>query len=63
MAEWTNVARQIVNPGEAIVFSENPVPCYKGLVKPRDDTGSFNLNGVAAGILQCLMARLSVQSV
>lgn len=49
MAEWTNVARQIVNPGEAIVFSENPVPCYKGLVKHRDDTGSFNLNGGAAG--------------
>ena len=45
MAEWTNVARQIVNPGEAIVFTENPVPCLKGLIKHRDDSGAFNLNG------------------
>ena len=45
MAEWTNVARQIVNPGEAIVFTENPVRCMRGLIKHRDDSGSFNLNG------------------
>lgn len=48
MAEWTNVARQIVNPGEAIVFTENPVPCYRDLVKHRDDSGAFNLNGCVA---------------
>lgn len=45
MAEWSSVARQIVNPGEAIVFTENPVPCTRGLVKHRDDSGTFNLNG------------------
>lgn len=45
MAEWTAVARQIVNPGEAIVFTENPQPCNKGLIKHRDDSGAFNLNG------------------
>ena len=45
MAEWTAVARQIVNPGEAIVFTENPVPCTRGLIRHRDDSGSFNLNG------------------
>lgn len=47
MAEWTNVARQIVNPGEAIIFTDNPSPCTKGLVKHRSDSGSFNLNGRA----------------
>lgn len=47
MAEWTSVARQIVNPGEAIVFTENTVPCTKGLIKHRDDSGAFNLNGNA----------------
>ena len=45
MAEWTSVARQIVNPGEAIVFTENPVRCTKGLIKHLDDSGLFNLNG------------------
>ena len=45
MAEWTNVARQIVNPGEAIIFTENTVRCTKGLIKHRNDSGSFNLNG------------------
>ena len=53
MAEWTNVARQIVNPGEAIVFTENPVPCYRGLVRHRDDSGAFNLNGGSAGNYNC----------
>lgn len=47
MAEWTAVARQIVNPGEAIVFTENPRPCTKSLIKHRDDSGAFNLNGRA----------------
>ena len=45
MAEWSNNAVQIVNPGETIVFSENPVPCRRGLVRHRDDTGSFMLSG------------------
>lgn len=47
MAEWTNVARQIVNPGDAIIFTETLTPCTKGLVKHRNDSGSFNLNGRA----------------
>lgn len=46
MAEWTNAAVQIVNPGETVVFTENPVPCRKGLVRHRDGTGSFLLAGV-----------------
>lgn len=45
MAEYSNVSQQTVNPGEAIVFTESPVPCNRGLVRHRDDTGSFLLRG------------------
>lgn len=45
MAEWTANAQQVVNPGEAVVFTENPVPCNKGLVWERDGTGLFELTG------------------
>jgi hypothetical protein len=45
MAEYSNVAQQTVNPGEAIVFTNSPVPCDRGLVKHRDDTGAFLLVG------------------
>jgi hypothetical protein len=45
MAEWTNVAEQTVNPGESIVFNENPVPCNRGFVRHRDGSGNFLLTG------------------
>ena len=45
MAEWSNNALQTVNPGETIVFTENPVSCTRGLIMHRDDTGSFLLKG------------------
>ena len=45
MAEWSANAQQIVNPGETIIFTENPVPCRRGLVRHRDDTGNFSLKG------------------
>lgn len=45
MAEWTNVAQQTVNPGETIIFSENPVPCNRGLIRAREGTGAFRLKG------------------
>ena len=45
MAEWTSAARQIVQPGEAIVFTDNPIPCIKGYIRSREDSGYFNLNG------------------
>jgi hypothetical protein len=45
MAEYSANAVQTVNPGEAIVFTESPVPCNRGLVRHRDDTGSFLLAG------------------
>lgn len=45
MAEYSNNALQTVNPGETIIFTETPVPCRRGLVRHRDDTGNFLLKG------------------
>lgn len=52
MAEWTSVAVQTVNPGEAIVFTENSVPCYRGLILHRDDSGLFLIKGTSNGIIR-----------
>lgn len=52
MAEWTSVAVQTVNPGEAIVFTENPIPCYRGLILHRDDSGLFMIKGTSNGIIR-----------
>ena len=45
MAEYSANAVQTVNPGETIIFTETPVPCNRGLVRHRDDTGNFLLSG------------------
>lgn len=45
VAEWSNAALQTVNPGETVNFTENPVPCTRGLIRHRDDTGNFLLVG------------------
>lgn len=43
--EFANNAVQTVNPGEAIVFTEAPVPCTRGFVRHRDGSGNFLLAG------------------
>ena len=45
MAEFSNNALQTVNPGESVVFSNNPVSCNRGFVRHRDETGNFLLSG------------------
>lgn len=45
MAEWSNNNQQVVNPSETVIFTENPVPCRRGLIRHRDDTGNFLLVG------------------
>lgn len=50
MAEYSANAVQTVNPGESIVFTDATVPCTRGLVRHRDETGSFLLRGDA---IQC----------
>lgn len=49
MAEWTSFAVQTVNPGEAILFTDNPVRCPRGLILHRDDSGSFLIKGASNG--------------
>lgn len=45
MADYTAAAVQTVNPGESVIFTEAPVPCRRGLVRHRDESGSFLLSG------------------
>ena len=45
MAEYSSNAVQTVNPGETVIFTESPFPCKRGLVRHRDDSGSFLLSG------------------
>lgn len=56
MAEWTSVAVQTVNPGESIVFTENPVPCNLGLILHRDDSGAFLMKGISTKSQGCSCA-------
>ena len=49
MAEWTGITVQTVNPGESVVFTANPVPCRRGFVRHREDSGSFLLSGYVPG--------------
>lgn len=45
MAEFNAVENQIINPGEAFVFTTTPVPCRLGLIRHREGTGNFLLAG------------------
>lgn len=45
MAEYSNNAIQTVAPNSTVIFTDSPVPCTRGLVRHRDDTGSFLLKG------------------
>lgn len=53
MAEYSANAIQVVNPGEAIAFTETPVPCTRGLVRHRDGSGSFLLSGWVPNKCNC----------
>lgn len=45
LSEYSANQLQTVNPGETVIFTESPVPCRRGLVRHRDDTGNFLLVG------------------
>lgn len=53
MAEYTNSNVQTVAPGESVIFTDSPVPCTRGLVRHRDDTGNFLLSGYTPNIVGC----------
>ena len=43
MAEYSANALQNVLPNQSVVFTESPVPCNKGLIFHRDESGIFRL--------------------
>lgn len=57
MSEWSANTQQVVNPGETVIFTENPVPCRRGLVRHRDDTGNFLLKGYVPRQFGCCPCR------
>lgn len=42
-AEYSANAAQVVPVGGSVIFTESPVPCNRGLIYHRDDTGLFRL--------------------
>ena len=42
-AEYSANAAQIVPAGGSVIFTESPVPCNRGLIYHRDDSGIFRL--------------------
>ena len=57
MAEYSANAVQTVAPGETIVFTQSPVPCKRGFVRHRDDTGNFLLSGYVPPTYGCACCR------
>lgn len=45
MAEYSANAAQTVAPNSTVIFTDSPVPCNRGLIRHRDETGSFLLKG------------------
>lgn len=42
-AEYSANAIQTVAAGESVIFTESPVPCNRGLIYHRDESGAFRL--------------------
>ena len=54
-AEFSANAAQVVPVGGSVIFTEAPVPCNRGLVYHRDDSGLFRLANrfFRQNIMQC----------
>lgn len=54
-AEYSANAAQVVPVGGSVIFTESPVPCTRGLVYHRDDSGIFRLSNrfFRQNITQC----------
>lgn len=50
-AEYSANFLQRVEPGQAVVFTESPVPCSKGYIFHRDESGIFYVS--SRGLKQC----------
>lgn len=47
-AEYSANATQVVQPNASVIFTETPVPCNRGMVYHRDESGLFRLASPAA---------------
>lgn len=65
MSEFSANAVQTVNPGETVVFTENPVPCTRGFIRYREGTGAFRLKGYVpyTGGCRCRQPMTAIYSV
>lgn len=52
-AEYSANAVQVVQPGASVIFTESPVPCNRGLIYHRDESGLFRLAGPTAMGASC----------
>lgn len=48
MAEYSANAVQTVAQNSTVIFTDSPVPCNRGLIRHRDESGSFLLRGYVA---------------
>ena len=46
-AEYSANATQTVEAGQSVIFTESPVPCNRGLIFHRDESGVFQLANTA----------------
>ena len=53
MSEYSANLAQTVQPGQSVIFTDAPVPCTRGFVRHRDDTGSFLLSGYVFNTSGC----------
>ena len=47
-AEYSANATQLVQPNASVIFTESPVPCNRGLIYHRDESGLFRLASPSA---------------
>ena len=52
-AEYSANATQAVLSGQSVIFTESPVPCNRGLVFHRDESGVFLLANNAPSVNRC----------
>lgn len=45
MAEYASISQQTVLTGQNVIFTESPIPCNKGSVLHRNDSGIFTVKG------------------
>lgn len=53
MAEYTSNARQTVNVGQNVLFTESPIPCTRGYVLHREGSGILTLRGIVNNCNGC----------